>query len=220
MRRAVVALVLLALAGCGSEGAAPQGTMFLLDTIRQARKGGDEPQVTALALTRAGVAEVDYPLIRIRVEEGARISLMYQGQANARHRTFYDIAKTSFTFRAGVLTATRGLIPDLYQVDAPQLLALLEGSGPAGKAQRIHRRMDATAAIGDEVYDCVLQDAGPEDIVVLDAPAATRYVTEDCTGPAGSFRNQYWQGADGTMWLSKQWLGEDLGYLLVERLVR
>ena len=66
-------------------------------------------------------------------------------------------------------------------------------------------------------YECTLSVSGSETISFVERSYATRRVLETCSASDGDFTNDYWfQG--GTLRQTRQWMGADLGYILLSRL--
>jgi hypothetical protein len=70
-------------------------------------------------------------------------------------------------------------------------------------------------------FRCDLRALGPETVTIVERDFPTTRFTETCTGPSGTFRNDYWRdGRDGTLWQSRQWAGPRAGHLVIERILR
>ncbi|MDT8857656.1 YjbF family lipoprotein [Paracoccaceae bacterium Fryx2] len=175
---------------------------------------------TALTVTRDQLAGISAPLTRVRIEKTNTFSLLYVAQEKEGHRIWFSPDNVSLAMRAGVIDATRGLGHDLFAVEAPGLFARLSTRVTTGSYTRIHSVLDGSNHIVKQAYTCRIIDKGPETVVILDRGHATRHLVETCEGPAGTFANDYWQGAsDRAMWVSRQWLGPEIGHLFLERLI-
>lgn len=122
----------------------------------------------------------------------------------------------------GVLTGTRGLGQDLYTAETAPVLAAMRGDGPMVYTRR-YRHLDGLDQIVVTRFDCHLADAGPERITVFGQAYATRRFQETCRSGTDRIENTYWRDTDNfsysVMRRSRQWVGTDLGYILLERVI-
>lgn len=174
---------------------------------------------TAITVTRADLEGISDPLIRVSIENRKIVSFLYVKQDRPPYRIWFSPDNSSVIMRGGLATGSRGIGADLYSVDAPQMAAVLEGRGKPGPARRINRAFNGVSVVVDQEFDCVIADKGAQTITILQVNHPVRYITETCTGALESFENEYWLGG-GTVWLSRQWFGKDLGYIRFERLIR
>ncbi|SFE72541.1 YjbF family lipoprotein [Roseivivax sediminis] len=171
-RRYALAFALSAvLAGCSSTGE-PQ--RFARDTARHLLPFlpiRSDPRYAALvradAPTRAATEEATERTITLRrastLPDGAVLWLAPDG--------------AGFTFRGGLLVATRGLGDDLMSTDVSDLAALMS-AGEDGLAERFQSRLDGEGQTVLESYVCTVTVSGMR-------------VSEDCTGMTEDFVNTY-----------------------------
>lgn len=197
--RAGVAGAMLLLAGCGD--LLPRGV------------GATGPRAES---DRAG-----RPLLLARVPRLGTQARMRPSGRNGDVITWEAPDAVSVSLAGGVLVATRGLGPDLMSAEVTQTRAMLAGAPmPARGYARLHSYLDGEHRVQFESFLC--RDAGrrPETVTLRGMTRQTLRVTEICTSPDTDFVNEYWIGADGVVWRSRQWIGPRLGYLETSRLRR
>ena len=129
--------------------------------------------------------------------------------------------EVSISLAGGVLVATRGLGPDLMSAEVAQTRRMLAGAPmPARGYPRLHSYLDGENRPQFDSYLCREAGRRPETITLRGMTRQTVRVTERCTAPDIGFVNEYWIGADGLLWRSRQWIGPRLGYLETSRLHR
>lgn len=110
-----------------------------------------------------------------------------------------------FAFRGDMLISTRGTGPDMMSSSGPSLSQIKTGKGPF---TRRYHFLDGTDQPVVLTYTCSTHD--------LPVPKGNRHVAEDCSGAAGSFRNEYLFNANGAVSETIQWLGFGNGRFLIK----
>jgi len=203
----------LALAGCGSD-VDETLTARTFQALGQSVVGaGRKPAATPLGLTRAALATLPPADLATVVSSGAEAVIFKIGQ-NGDTETWSSVDDKTLAIRQSQIVGTRGLRGDLVAADVPPLSRIAGGSGS-------HDRVLVT--IGDDEttlrsrYVCALSAVGGQTITLVERSYATRHVQENCSGEGGTFTNDYWfQGS--TLRQSRQWMGADLGHILLARL--
>jgi hypothetical protein len=212
--RLLLPALALILAGCGSDVDETLSAKTF-QAVGQAVAGqGRKQAVPSLGLTRAGLATLAFPAdLATVVSTGAEAVIFKIGQ-NGDTETWSSVDDKTLAIRQGQIVATRGLRGDLVSAAVPALSRIAGGSGS-------HDRVLVT--IGEDEttlrsrYACSLSVAGSQTITLVERSYATRRVQEACSGDGPAFTNDYWfQG--GTLRQSRQWMGADLGYVLLSRL--
>ncbi|MGL6210939.1 MAG: YjbF family lipoprotein [Paracoccaceae bacterium] len=224
MRRLIPLLLVLALASCSSadRNTEAQGVVLVRvvkEQIAARRSKGAAKPNSAVLLTRAQLNGVTDSLIRVRVEKTGQFSLLYIAQRNGLSQVWFSPDKASTTLRAGLIVQSRGLGYDVYSVNAPQMVAVLERRGQTGPATRTHRTLDGNNAIIATQYTCTIANVGNESLVVLDRTYSATHYREDCSGESDSFTNDYWLDASGVTRVSRQRISAEFGYIFTERLI-
>lgn len=237
MRRLAAALATCALLGACSGGTGdlarePASGMSVLRVAGQLgyalRRGRAEPAPFTVTRAQLAAAGVTQPFLVARLESGVTAGL-FPAAANRGHIVWATEDGITLTDRGGVLVATRGLGGDLLSAESePLVLALAAGRGD--RYRRVLRRLDGEGLIARQAYDCALSLGPAETVTVLGRAHATRRSTERCqplnapdplAGAATAalpFTNDYWVG-DGTIWVSRQYVGPAVGSLLLERVI-
>lgn len=213
-----------ALAGCTNDpsGIGPQRELReVVGRFVAERTGQPAPGNRSIdELTRAAIAGRTRPLILARVPSTDSAATMGLTAVNNGVQSWQSGTEATVMLDGPVLFATRGLGLDLLSAETAGLAAAL-ASGRPGERSRTYRYLDELSEIVAVRYQCRLSVAGPETITVLERRHATTRYAETCRGPGGTtIRNEFWLGADGTPWRTRQWIGPGLGYLGTERLIR
>jgi hypothetical protein len=213
----LAAALALLLSGCGGTDVDETLTARTFQALGQSLVGKVRKPAAAprLNLTRAQVNSLPFPADLATVMSSGAEAVIFQIGTNGDTETWSSVDDKTLAFRQGQIVATRGLRGDLVSASVPPLAHLARGEGR-------HERVLVT--IGDDErtlrsrYVCTLSVAGGQTITLAQRSYATRRVQESCTGEGGTeFTNDYWfQGS--TLRQSKQWMGADLGDILVSRL--
>lgn len=231
-RAVVLALGLLATAGCSvppSEEDGLPGPGELLASVRAGVTGSARtqapPQITRARLAELGITE---RFLLVRLETGAEAGLVPIA-ANRGRFVWSSEDDVTLTGRGGIIVATRGLGGDLLSAESDSLLQAL-AQGRSAAYRRTLRRLDGLGQILVQPHDCRLTIGPRETVVVLGRAHDTLRSTERCEPLAGSpagtppefgpepFVNTYNVG-DGTIWVSRQYVGPAAGYLSLERVL-
>lgn len=195
-----------------------------------ARKGGGDD----LVLTRALLNTVSVPQLEVVTEPTAgsddrelRGFLVPQylsagqgagqvpGQIRGRIEVWRTVDNVTFTFRDGMLVATRGLIDTMLSADVPA-----DGVGAAGPARGGLRSYWFRAGDHEEVkitLRCQLDNLGVQKLEIVEQIYHVQHLRETCLrdgATGGRVVNEYWvDSRNGRLWQSRQWAGPVLGYI-------
>lgn len=207
-RAALLLTALTALGACGNDTGRAEALRAVATSLAQA--GGEAPSGPAAdEIARSvspAVREVfgDARLLVVTLEEPGVSSFLAESQTSGGVVTFASLDGITFSFRGGVLVATRGLGFDLMSADASGLRPLL---GTGGTYRREHRYLDGEDRITARAFTCEVTP-GPE-------------ARETCRGDGLEFENTYGPAsASGMFALSRQWVGPDRGSILVRDISR
>lgn len=222
IRAGCAGLALAILAGCSSGGVEAGYWAQVFQAGRQSVELRRAPPPQAPPLTRALLAGFDQPLVRItNLSAGTSATLIPvtdRGRGASRVVTWRGVSPVTFTTRGGLLAATRGTGPDLMSSDLRGLARALASGG--GRYSRSHVVLLGNTEGQTLAFDCTLRAVGAETVTIVERSFATTRFVEDCAGPAGTFRNDYWRAAgSGILWQSRQWAGPQLGHLLLEQVI-
>jgi hypothetical protein len=215
--RAAWALALAALlAGCGN---APEtgvsGKQFLAlagSVIKPGARKAAGP-VMAMDIPAEALAGWPEPLVSAVVEDTRSTAVLGRIARNGADETYASHTGNHLTLRQGVVVATRGLGADLMSSAAPTRAMLAAGRGSHSRSWQWLDGLDQTVSV---TMTCTLAVSGQETVVFSGKALATRMVAETCTGADGArVDNRYWIDGAGVLRKSRQWLGQDGGYLLL-----
>jgi len=216
MRRLALLAALLLLASCGSETESIDDVSIAKRIISQ-KTTGKAGAAAAPAITRELLDSIGKPLLRAKVENTGAVAVLGLIGQNGNAVTWTSADAISLTLRDGIVVATRGLGDDLISAAVPALAAVYQGQGLE------QRRLYSLEGGDTEVmrpYDCSLSVKGTESLVLYGIGYTVRHVVEACRGPAGTFQNDYWMEVGGKMRQSRQWIGEQVGFLELQLVSR
>lgn len=215
--RAALALgLLVALAGCGNApGAGFSGKQALAlagSLVNPGARKATGP-VAAIDIPAETLASWPEPLISAVVEDTRTAAALGRIARNGPHETYGSHTGNHLTLRQGVLVATRGLGADLMSSAPPTRAALAAGRGSHSRSWQWLDGLDQTVSV---TMTCTLAVAGQETVQLSGRTYPTRVVAETCTGADGAqVNNRYWVDGAGVLRKSRQWLGQNAGYLLL-----
>lgn len=196
-------LALSVLSACGSRAQDPvwlsvRGALANIEEERSAPIPWEQQQ----AEIRQAVAlqDVDFPLLMTTLPRRNAVATLGLLQRHDGVETWADASGITITLQNGVVLETRGLGYDILASDIAGVLEGLQKGGPH-RYQRVTRVLSAEGALRRQISDCVMSETLTSKV-------------EQCDG-AERFENRYSQSS---MTTSRQWLGPDLGYLMIERL--
>jgi hypothetical protein len=221
MRRILIlGIAAVALAACSSDNPKPQIGPTIGALLKRTMGTAQQPPSDPLAgLTRAVLADIDGPLYVANLEETGAFSTLSRIAGNRGADTFTTPDNVTLVLRSGVVQETRGLSGDIMSSDVSGITAAL-----ARPASGSHRRR-FTWLDGEEhpiraSYDCTLTFVDDAEVELVEVTHRTKHWREACSGPAGGFVNDYWiDRSDRTIWYSRQWLGDALGYITFSLLI-
>lgn len=220
MRLFPVLGIVLFLAGCGVVGG---DYAAVLSGLRPGAGGGPEGDggftATRESLAAAGFSD---PLLVGRLESRGVRSGLFLAARNGPV-TFWRAADgATVAERGGVMSATRGLGPDLWGAETEEVAAAVAADRGAEFA-RAYRHLDGLDQVAITRFRCRLTRGGAETVDVFGQRYATVRFDEVCRpveAGGATVVNTYWRDADGpTMRRSRQWIGPDLGYFFLERML-
>lgn len=148
-------------------------------------------------------------------DAGVRTVLAPVGR-NGDTVTWLDGGAISLAFQDGILVASRGLPGDLMSAEVTATRAALRG-GPAQDYTRFMTYLDRAGGTQFRSMICDMRITGPERVAGGTVEALRH--DEDCASLTARVTNSYWLDREGTVWQSRQWIGDEAGYLVTERLI-
>lgn len=219
---AVLMVMVLALAGCGSDTGKTEnasiarnmasGIFARLMPGKKAKAGAPMGQ-EELAL--AGLRSNTGPLLLATIESQGATTILGMVGENGGKRTYATPSQQNLVLRSGVLVATRGLGHDLMSTDlgpTPSLLAARQ----AGSANRVQRYLDGEGIERPLRLSCTLTPGTAQSYSFAGTDWSGLQMIENCKGSGLSIDNHYLVAANGTVILSRQWIGPKLGYVTLQ----
>ena len=206
------------LAGCGAISANDDTYAALVGTLKERvqNKVAARKAAPARAPTRADFAGVKSPLISAYLEKDALLLGLILDDIKPPVTSWKTFDGVTLTFADARLIQTRSLRGDLMA--SSQTGPLHVGTYPLER-----RTLDGESQQVASTYSCTVTNEGAETITVLEIKYKTQRYSETCSGTDGdmadSFTNTYWQGGS-TIWRGRHFISDDMGYVVVDRLVK
>lgn len=219
---AAAAALALALAGCGTDTSRTEGTSIALGVVKGVaaklspkKAAGAAPDPEKLAASAK--ASFKGPLILAQIEKAGLLTALGEIGRNGAVRTFATPSEQTLVFRNGLLTATRGLGNDLMSAETGAVAALILRRQP-GTAARTYRYLDGEGIERPLPMLCTVTTGPAKAFNFAGNRYDTRQMDEACRATTDSLTisNSYWVTADGTVALSRQWIGPALGHVTVQ----
>lgn len=214
---AVAALLLLV--SCGNAPDSGQSKTVLKSLsgmVTKSRKGAGPVGIGEQQIASSLAANPN-PMSIIVLEKRKLTSIVTQIETNGAYRTYGTPQRQSLTFRSGVITATRGLTGDLMSSEIGSLGSLLSAR-KSGQTQHVMRFLDGEDIIRETVYACTVTrgESTPIKQGVINTTGVG--MIEKCSAGEESFTNVYVVDPSGAVVVSRQWLGDFVGYASVQAL--
>ncbi len=115
------------------------------------------------------------------------------------------------------IVGTASMGSDLVQADRPRT-PVQERVGQTYVRSYHHNTPEQIVVTN---FDCAMEAAGNEDVMILEASYSTTRLVENCDGPGGaSFENAYWVDEGGSVRQSRQWVSDEIGTIEMLRLIQ
>lgn len=221
-RSALLISLVVLLAACGSDRSQTEGGRAALGaakTIAAKMRAGRAPAQTPdpEQMAAAAKASFDGPLILAQIENTGLMTVLGEYGRNGSVRTYSTPNKQTLSFRDGVLIASRGLGFDLMSSDTGIAVALITGRR-SGTSDRSYRYLDGEWRERPLPMTCTYQPGAARTLSFAGTSYATVQVEETCQakGQSLTVTNSYWVTGNGTIALSRQWIGPALGHVTVQ----
>jgi hypothetical protein len=186
----------------------------------------DEPGRVALPAGQfpprfaALVADTSVPLLVVTIEsskQGGR--LLLENSVNDVE-TWLSADMSALMIQNGIIRGTRGVGSELFASDISEPMNLIL-SGNTGYSDRFTSNLAGDDRIRTRTYRCLVETKGSDVINLEIGRVATRVMTEDCKSMDQSFTNTYWvSSTTGAIVQSRQWAGDEVGYMITQVGVR
>lgn len=220
MRQILTLVALMGLAACSSGTTLDSTLSQTATSVREriASRQADNAEPVAQPSTADRVALglrliPTGPLVLATTVEGGGESILFLAGQNRDVSTLATVSGQTLALREGVLLNTRGLKFDLLSSDSTGSAALIAARAE-GRAKRVQETSTVNLSGDRQVYQCAVAPDGPRQITLPTGRSqSTTLVIENCRNAGENFVNQYWVGADGFVWQSRQWVGPNYGHI-------
>ena len=220
-RRLLSALALAALAACANTVEMESGEIKALKLIKRELDAAGRPAAYVDArklVTRDMLDAAGIPVLFVAIERGQN-GTMTQFPGRGVGQTWLGVDGSTVTLAGGMLKATRGVGDDLMGSEISREINWRDPDPAPYTRSLAYLREDNQTHVFD--YICEVRDTGRrERLEIFDAPFTARLFRETCEGSRGSFTNDYYVDAAGIVRKSRQYHGEKIGYMTLERLDR
>jgi hypothetical protein len=221
-RRVLVATLVAAIAACGNDTKGTEGTSVAIGVVKGIKdkifsRGKSGPAATPDPEAMAMEAKEVFagPIILAQIENMGLLSALGEYGRNGDTRTFATSNQQTLSFTKGLLSATRGLGNDLMSADTDAVAALITRR-QAGQAAHTPRYLDGEGIERPLPMQCMVTPGSAKSFTIAGTSYDTVQVDETCKVSGTNVTNNYWVTADGTIALSRQWIGPALGYVTVQ----
>lgn len=175
-------------------------------------------------LTRALLDTIQDPHVEVVIEDAdlrdyVTLQLAREDDLPGQLEVWRTVDNITFSFRDGMLVATRGLRGTMLSA---QVAADGQGAmGPASGGQRRYKFRGDDEGSFQITLACELHELGTKTLEIVERFYSVRHVQEECTGPqGGQITNDYWiDSRSGRLWQSRQWAGPSIGYIRFRQVV-
>lgn len=217
-------LAALFLAGCGTDTSKTEGTKIAVGVVKgmtarlsPKRSAGPATVPDPEKLAASAMTSFKGPLILAQIEKAGLLTALGETGRNGAVRTFATPNEQTLVLRNGLLTATRGLGDDLMSAKTGAAEGLILRR-QTGTADRIYRYLDGEGIERPLPMTCTVTTGPAKSFDFAGRHYDTKQVDESCqaTSTALTVSNSYWVTADGTVALSRQWIGPALGHVTIQ----
>ena len=221
IRKIALTLTLLSLTACGNSIELESGERKVIKLIQDKleRPAGPAAYIDARKIvSRAIIDGVGVPILFVEIDRGQN-GTMTQYPGEGVGQTWLGVDGSTVTLDNGTLKATRGVGDDLMGSEISLQINWKNPSAAPYTRKLAYLREDNQTRVDE--YECSLTDTKKyETIEVFDAKFRVRRIEETCQGDGIQFVNDYRVDASGLVRKSRQYHGEKIGYMTIERLDR
>lgn len=162
------------------------------------------------------VADTSVPLLVVIIESRNQSGrLLLEDTVNGVD-TWLSADMSALIVQNGMIRGTRGVGTELFAADISEPMSLIL-SGNTGYSDRLHSNLAGDDKIKTRTFRCLVENKGPDVIDLEIGRVSTRVMTEDCKSMDQSFTNTYWvSSTTGAIVQSRQWAGDEIGYIITQ----
>ena len=221
IRNVAPALTLLILTACGNSIELESGERKVIKLIQDKleRPAGPAAYIDARKLVSREIIDgVGVPILFVEIDRGQN-GTMTQYPGEGVGQTWLGVDGSTVTLDNGILKATRGVGDDLMGSEISADINWKNPTEAPYTRKLAYLRADHQTHVYE--YECTLTDTKQyETIAVFEAKFRVRRIEESCRGDGSQFVNDYRVCASGLVRKSRQYHGEKIGYMTIERLDR
>lgn len=221
MRLIFSILSLIALSACGNSVELETGETKVLKIIKDkldAPSGATAYIDARKVISRDIIDGVGVPILFVEIDRGQN-GTMTQYPGVGVGQTWLSVDGSTVTLDNGLLKATRGMGDDLMGSEISMEINWSDLEEVPYERRLAYLRLDNKTLINQ--YSCTLTHTkSMETINLFDAEFSVNHVQETCRGAAGSFVNDYYIDTEGLVRNSRQYQGNNIGYMTIARLDR
>ena len=218
-------LLLLASLGClfacGNSIEIESGETKVIKLIQSEMKKPSGPAAYIDArkiVTRAMIDEANIPVLFIAIERGQN-GTMTQYPGDGVGQTWLGADGSTITLENGMLKATRGVGDDLMGSEISRKINWTNLNTSVYFRKFAYLREDNQIHVLE--YECTIRDTDRrKTIEIFDAQYSVNHLQETCFDDSNKFTNDYFIDVNGLVRQSKQYHGEKIGHVQLERLER
>jgi hypothetical protein len=210
-------MALFAVTACGTDRDAT-ATIRSMQTSASALVGGLKTPTSPAPparVTRDVLNTITSPVDLVLVEKAGVQGVIGKLGTSGDVETWASIDNLTLSMRDGMILATRGFAGDLMSAQVPRLSQVMKPGQPYTRRYGV---LSGDDQIMMQQFDCQTARVGAETITIVDLRFATQRITETCVGPTGAHKNDFWVETGGKLRRSRQWIGESIGFVVVEHL--
>ena len=221
IRKFALALSLLFLTACGNSIDLESGERKVIKLIQDKleRPAGPAAYIDARKIVSREIIDgVGVPILFVEIDRGQN-GTMTQYPGDGVGQTWLGVDGSTVTLGNGILKATRGVGDDLMGSEISRDINWKNPSDGPYTRKLAYLRKDNQMRVYE--YECSLMDTKKyETMEIFDAKFQVRRIDETCRGDGIPFVNDYRVDASGLVRKSRQYHGETIGYMTLERLDR
>lgn len=212
---------LCVLLACGNSLELETGETKFIKLVQSEMKRSSEPEANIDArkiVTRSMIDTAKVPVLFSEIERGQN-GTMLQYPGTGVGQTWLGADGSTVTLENGMLKATRGVGDDLMGSEISRHIDWTNLRGSHYSRKLAYLREDNQMKVF--TFKCSIRDTQKRETVeIFDAQFDVKHLQETCKGNGPDFNNDYWIGAGGLVRKSRQYHGEKIGYMTLERLDR
>jgi len=208
--------------GCGSDTSKTESSRIALDVVKGLKAKILPGKAAASAATPdpeklAAAAKASFagPIVLAQIEKTGGLTVLGEYGRNGSTRTYSTPNEQTLVLRDGILIATRGLGNDLMSSDSQAAAALITHR-QGGTAARVYRYLDGEDIERPLPMRCDVSVGPTKSFDFSGTHYDTLQMDETCRAKDLSIDNNYWVTANGTIALSRQWIGPAIGHVTIQ----